>query len=262
MKYCHGTQHQGCSYVYEKTHLRTHLDQKYVKILSQFWWILDVMCTKCVGRTNLLISLNPILTEFVMMLVSPPHRHRHQLMQSEWGPWSYTFFIIYHYQESVHLGKQCRPWWDVTFCDVSSGSTLFVWYVPFSHAFSLFHKCVHWNLDQLHPWTYSSLFVFSYADTDIVIPIKKNKKNFWSLKVKSAITDSITSEYFWKNSLCHFENNFIFIQQFSGCVPYNLVTLSYKLAYFCLSERIYGPRLKEDIICSLWSGLLPVCLSC
>ena len=38
----------------------------------------------------LLISLNPILTEFVMMLVSPPNRHPlmicHQLTQSEWEP--------------------------------------------------------------------------------------------------------------------------------------------------------------------------------
>ena len=50
---------QGRSYVYAKTHLRTHLDQKFgkFKILSQFWWSIDVMCTKP-------INLNPILTEF------------------------------------------------------------------------------------------------------------------------------------------------------------------------------------------------------
>ena len=55
----------------------------------------------------ILISLSPILIEFVMILVSPPHRHPlmicHQLMQSEY---TYTIFIIYHYQECVYLNWQ------------------------------------------------------------------------------------------------------------------------------------------------------------
>ena len=29
--------------------------------------------------------------------------------------WSYTIFIIYHYEECVYLGKQHRPWWDAAF---------------------------------------------------------------------------------------------------------------------------------------------------
>ena len=39
-----------------KTHFRTHLNQKYGKIISQLWWILGVMCTKCVCRTNINLS--------------------------------------------------------------------------------------------------------------------------------------------------------------------------------------------------------------
>ena len=67
-------------------------------------------------------------------------------INAKWmSAWSYTIFKIYHYQECVYLGKQRRPWWDAAFCGFSSGSTLFV-YVPFSHAFSLFHECVFWIL--------------------------------------------------------------------------------------------------------------------
>ena len=68
----------GRTYISAKSQVRTHSEQKYGKILSKF-------CTKCV-RT-MFISLNPILTVFVMMLVSSPHRHPlmiyHQLTQSE-----------------------------------------------------------------------------------------------------------------------------------------------------------------------------------
>ena len=61
----------------------------------------------------------------------------HQLAQSEWGPDHIHFFIIYHYQECVCLGKQRIPWWDAAFCSVLSGSTLFV-YVPFLYSLWLF----------------------------------------------------------------------------------------------------------------------------
>ena len=54
------------------------------RICVHFWpkkledsWILDVMCTKGVRRTNNNLSKSNILTEFVMMLVhvSPPHSY-------------------------------------------------------------------------------------------------------------------------------------------------------------------------------------------
>ena len=42
-----------------------------------------MLCVVKVCVKPILISLNPILTELVMILVSPSHRHRHQLTQSE-----------------------------------------------------------------------------------------------------------------------------------------------------------------------------------
>ena len=47
---------QGRSYICAKTHVRTHLDQKYGKILSQFLGMHDVMCTKRALRTNINLS--------------------------------------------------------------------------------------------------------------------------------------------------------------------------------------------------------------
>ena len=68
-------------YIYAKTQVRNNLDQKY----GQFGWILDLRVQNvCVEA--ILISVNPMLTEFVMPL-----------------------FIIYHYQECVYLGKRRRP---------------------------------------------------------------------------------------------------------------------------------------------------------
>ena len=42
-----------------------------------------MLCVQNVCIEPILISLNPILTEFVMMLVSPPLMIYHQLRQSE-----------------------------------------------------------------------------------------------------------------------------------------------------------------------------------
>ena len=47
---------QGRSYIYPKMQIRTHLDQNMEKNLSQFWWILDFMCTKRVHWTNIHLS--------------------------------------------------------------------------------------------------------------------------------------------------------------------------------------------------------------
>ena len=65
---------QGHSYVYAKTHMCSHMDHKYWKFLSQFGWI-PVLCEQNLCAEPILISLNPILTELLMMFVSPPHRH-------------------------------------------------------------------------------------------------------------------------------------------------------------------------------------------
>ena len=79
---CISTTKQGHSYLYTKTHLRIHLNEKLGLLLSQLWRILHDTSTKRVRRT-MLICLNPIL------LASSPTRNPFEglapLTQSEWG---------------------------------------------------------------------------------------------------------------------------------------------------------------------------------
>ena len=91
----------GRSYVYAKTHLRTHLDKKYGKILSQFWWILNVKCQNVciIMRTNINLWQNVWWCWYHPFDDLSP-------ISAEWmSAWSYTFFVIYHYQECVILAK-------------------------------------------------------------------------------------------------------------------------------------------------------------
>ena len=50
----------------------------WIKKMGRFYHNSDgflMLCVQNVCVETILISLNPILTEFVMMFVSPPHRH-------------------------------------------------------------------------------------------------------------------------------------------------------------------------------------------
>ena len=61
--------HQWRSYVYAKSHLRTHLDNN----MGRFYHNPDGLLMLCIQKVcvkPISISLNQILTEFVMMLVS------------------------------------------------------------------------------------------------------------------------------------------------------------------------------------------------
>ena len=87
----------------------------WIKNMGSFYHNSDgflMLCVQKVCIEPILISLNPILTEFVMMLVSPPHRHPlmicHQFMESEWGP-DHIYFIIHHYQANTMNPDQTAP---------------------------------------------------------------------------------------------------------------------------------------------------------
>ena len=101
--------HQERRYVYKYKKFAYTFGLKYEKTVLQFWWILDVMCTERVRRTNMNISKSNVDRLCVMMLVSPHHRHPHmichQLTKREWGAWSITVFFcrFYHYQDCVYL---------------------------------------------------------------------------------------------------------------------------------------------------------------
>ena len=80
----------------QKCILSTHLD----KNMGRFCHYSDglLMCVQNVCLEPILISLNQILTEFVMMLVSP---------FDDLSP--IDIIIIYHHQDCVYLDKQCIP---------------------------------------------------------------------------------------------------------------------------------------------------------
>ena len=105
---------------------------KYGKIYHSFDGFLTLHVQNvCVEA--ILISLNPILIEFVMILSYAPFEDVSSINASELGPGH-----IYRYQECVILGKHRRLWYDSMF---SSASTLFV-YVPFTNPLRLFDTCV------------------------------------------------------------------------------------------------------------------------
>ena len=67
--------------MYTQKRIYVHI---WTKNMGRFYHNSDgflMLCVQNVCVEPILISLNPILTNFVMMFVSPPHRHH--LMQSE-----------------------------------------------------------------------------------------------------------------------------------------------------------------------------------
>ena len=92
----------------------------------------------------------PILTEFVMLFASPPHGHPSINALWMWS-WSYIIFIIYYHQEYVYLCKQRRPWWDATFCGVSSEFTLFVYIYIYISLFRM-HSAWSTSASNLNFW--------------------------------------------------------------------------------------------------------------
>ena len=70
---------------YTQKRICVHIWTKHT-ILMDYWCYVYKTCAQ---------NQYPILTEFLMMFVSPPHRHP-----------PINAIIIYHYQEFVYLGKQ------------------------------------------------------------------------------------------------------------------------------------------------------------
>ena len=107
----------GRSYIYTKNASAYTFGPKY----GIFYHSPDgflMLCVQNVCVEPILIPLNPILIEFVMMLVSPPHRHPliiyHQLMPEH--------FINYHYQKLPHHPMQILVNFEIEGTCVISGS--------------------------------------------------------------------------------------------------------------------------------------------
>ena len=77
------------------------------------------------------ILLGPLRVKFL------PHS-----CSKNWTSTMYNLLLHCMFVNCWMTGKQCRPWWDATFCSYSSGSTLFaqaclseyfryIWYVAF-----------------------------------------------------------------------------------------------------------------------------------
>ena len=117
------TQKRICVHIWAK---------KYGKLTSQLWWIFSVMCTKRVRNTWTNINLSKSNFDRISDDVGITSSEAPSPINTKWmRAWSYRLFIIYHYKECVHLGKQRKPWCDTAFCGVSSGSTLFVLFIMF-----------------------------------------------------------------------------------------------------------------------------------
>ena len=107
----------GTTYTQKRIYVRI-----WTKNMERFWCILDVMiCVQNVCVEPILILERILEDAFIC----------HQ------RAWSYTFFIIFHNQECVILANSVlrRLIWVYAVCLCS-----------FSHAFSLFHKCVLLNV--------------------------------------------------------------------------------------------------------------------